>query len=120
VTKTADTPGGRRKHHVFFSKIAGLARSTINRGEDDLDAEPLAKGRVRRTGGGCRAVSETDSGLVPALKRLVDPAHREMCRSVAISALLCRSTWVIEQVIAYGLIGFSRRRVSLKNDVKSG
>ena len=55
-------------------EITGLARSTINRGEDDLDAEPLAKGRVRRVGGGRRAVSETDLGLVPALKRLVDPA----------------------------------------------
>ena len=57
---------------ALVSKITGLARSTINRGEDDLDAEALAKGRVRR--GGRRAVSETDSGLVPALKRLVDPA----------------------------------------------
>ena len=59
---------------ALVSKITGLARSTINRGEDDLEAEPLAKGRVRRAGGGRRAVSETDSGLVPALKRLVDPA----------------------------------------------
>jgi hypothetical protein len=59
---------------ALVSKITGLARSTINRGEDDLDVEPLAKGRVRRAGGGRRAVSETDSGLVPALKRLVDPA----------------------------------------------
>ena len=59
---------------ALVSKITALARSTINRGEDDLDAEPLAKGRVRWAGGGRRAVSETDSGLVPALKRLVDPA----------------------------------------------
>ncbi len=56
------------------SRITRLARSTINRGEDDLAAEPLAKGRVRRAGGGRRAVSENDPGLVPALKRLVDPA----------------------------------------------
>jgi hypothetical protein len=61
---------------ALVSKITGFARSTINRGEDDLDAEPLAKGRARPAGGGrwSRAVSETDSGLVPALKRLVDPA----------------------------------------------
>jgi Rhodopirellula transposase DDE domain len=58
---------------ALVSKITGLARSTINRGEDDLEAEPLAKGRVRRAGGGRRAVSQTDAGLVPALKRLVDP-----------------------------------------------
>ena len=55
------------------SKITGLARSTINRGEDDLDAPPLAKGQVRRAGGGRRAVCENDPGLVPALKRLVEP-----------------------------------------------
>jgi len=59
---------------ALVSKISGLARSTINRGEDDLDAEPLAKGRVRRAGGGRRAVAEIDPGLVPALKRLVEPA----------------------------------------------
>ena len=35
--------------------ITGLARSTINRGAGDLVAEPLAKGRIRRSGGGCRA-----------------------------------------------------------------
>ena len=56
------------------SKITGLARSTINRGEDDLDAAPLPKGQVRRAGGGRRAVCENNPGLVPALKRLVEPA----------------------------------------------
>jgi hypothetical protein len=56
------------------SRITGLARSTINRGEDDLDAEPLAKGKVRRAGGGRKAVSENDPELVPELKRLVEPA----------------------------------------------
>ena len=59
---------------AIVSKITGLARSTINRGEDDLDAEPLPNGQVRRAGGGRRALSETDPGLVPALKRLVEPA----------------------------------------------
>src|ERR1700682_6359989 len=59
---------------ALVSKITGLARSTINRGEDDLDGEPLAKGRVRRAGGGRRSVSEADPGVVPALKRLVEPA----------------------------------------------
>src|SRR6202162_1676522 len=56
------------------SKITGIARSTINRGEDDLEAEPLPKWRVRRRGGGGHALSQTDPGLVPALKRLVQPA----------------------------------------------
>jgi hypothetical protein len=59
---------------AIVSKITGLARSTINRGEDDLVAEPLPKGQVRRAGGGRRALSENDPGLVPALKGLVEPA----------------------------------------------
>ncbi len=56
------------------SRITGPARSTINRGKADLDAAALPRGRVRRAGGGRRAVSENDRGLVPALQRLVEPA----------------------------------------------
>ena len=59
---------------AVVSRITGLARSTINRGEDDLDAEPLAKGQVRRAGAGRKAVCANDPDLVPALKRLVEPA----------------------------------------------
>jgi len=59
---------------AVVADITGLARSTINRGEDDLAAEPLAKGQVRRAGGGRKAVSEGDPELVPELKRLVEPA----------------------------------------------
>ena len=59
---------------AMVSKITRLARSTINRGEDDLDTQPLLEGRVRRAGGGRRALCDTDPGLVPALKRLVQPA----------------------------------------------
>ena len=59
---------------AVVSQITGLARSTINRGEDDLDAAPLPQGQVRRTGGGRKAVSEKDPGLIPELQRLVEPA----------------------------------------------
>ena len=45
-----------------------------HRGGDDLDAEPLAKGKVRRAGGGRRAVAEVYPGLIPELARLVEPA----------------------------------------------
>ena len=58
----------------IVSESTGLARSTINRGEDDLDAVPLAKGKVRRSGGGRKSVAANDPGLVPELKRLVEPA----------------------------------------------
>ena len=58
----------------IVSEITGIARSTINRGEDDLDAPPLPKGEVRRAGGGRRTIAVLDPGLVPELKRIVDPA----------------------------------------------
>jgi hypothetical protein len=46
---------------AVVSRITGLARSTINRGEDDIDAGPLPEGRqARRAGGGRKAVSERD------------------------------------------------------------
>jgi Rhodopirellula transposase DDE domain len=56
------------------SEITGMSRSTINRGEDDLDTGPLPEGKVRRAGGGRKAVAANDPGLVPELKRLVEPA----------------------------------------------
>lgn len=60
---------------AVVSRITGLARSTLGRGRADLDAaEPLPEGRVRRQGGGRKALAETDPGLVPALERLVEPA----------------------------------------------
>ena len=59
---------------AVVSRITGLARSTINRGEDDLDAASLPKGQVRRAGGGRKSVAENDPELVPELKRLVEPA----------------------------------------------
>jgi hypothetical protein len=49
------------------AKITGLARSTINRGEKDLDGHPLPKGRVRRGGGGRRALCENDLSILDTL-----------------------------------------------------
>jgi len=59
---------------AIVSRITGVARSTINRGEDDLDEGPLADGRVRRKGGGGKPLSESDPTLVGDLRRLVEPA----------------------------------------------
>ena len=55
---------------AVVSEITGLARSTINRGEDDLDEGPLPDGRVRRKGGGPKPLSERDPTLVPDLQCL--------------------------------------------------
>jgi hypothetical protein len=56
------------------SSVTGLARGTIGRGLRDLDAPPLARGRIRRDGGGPRSLTETDATLLDDLKRLVEPA----------------------------------------------
>ena len=59
---------------MVVSEITGLARSTINRGDDDLDEGPLPDGRVRRKGGGPKPLSERDPTLVDDLQRLAEPA----------------------------------------------
>ena len=59
---------------IAVSEITGLARSTINRGEDDLDEGPLPEGRVRRKGGGGKPLCERDPTLVPDLQRHAEPA----------------------------------------------
>ena len=59
---------------ALVSKITGLARSTLNRGEDDLDGEPLPAGRIRRNGGGRRAIGDKDPQMREQLRRLVEPA----------------------------------------------
>lgn len=58
------------------SSVTGLARSTIGRGLEDLDASPPPRGRVRREGGGSRALSERDPTLLADLRCLVEPATR--------------------------------------------
>ncbi len=54
----------------------GLSRQTVAAGVDELEAgrEPL--GRARRRGGGRKRLTETDSGLKPALLKLVEPESR--------------------------------------------
>ncbi len=58
----------------IVSEITGLSRSTINRGEDDLEEGPLPEGRVRRKGGGPKPLSERDPTLVSDLQQLAEPA----------------------------------------------
>ena len=59
---------------AIVSKITGIARSTINRGEDDLGEGPLPDGRIRRKGGGGKPLIESDPTLVGDLRNLVEPA----------------------------------------------
>ena len=56
------------------SEITGLARSTIGRGQKDLDAASLPKGRVRRKGGGRRHLWSRDATLIEDLRSIIEPA----------------------------------------------
>lgn len=60
------------------SFVTGIARSTIGRGLKELDRGTVAwpKGRVRRSGGGRKAATASQPGLLPALQRLVVSATR--------------------------------------------
>ena len=58
---------------AVVARITGLARSTINRGEDDLAEGPLLDGRVRRKGGGDKPKCDKDPTLIDDLKRIVEP-----------------------------------------------
>ena len=81
------------------AEITGIARSTINRGEDDLNAadpsagqqaaSPLPKGKIRRPGGGRKALAAKNPELIPALERLVEPATRHGGAMLRMDAIRC-------------------------------
>jgi DDE family transposase len=59
------------------SQATGVAPSTIARGLQDLATEPpLAPGRVRRRGGGRKALADNDPTLRADLLKLVEPEAR--------------------------------------------
>jgi hypothetical protein len=58
------------------SRACGLSRVTLTKGVDELEAAPLAPGRIRRQGGGRHSLTSNDPGLVPALDGLVEPTAR--------------------------------------------
>ncbi|MCX7044109.1 MAG: ISAzo13 family transposase, partial [Candidatus Sumerlaeota bacterium] len=58
------------------SRACGLSRMTLTKGIGELQAAPLAPGRVRRPGAGRHALTDKDPGLLPALEALVEPLTR--------------------------------------------
>ncbi|MCZ2073394.1 MAG: ISAzo13 family transposase [Bryobacterales bacterium] len=58
------------------SRACGLSRVTLTKGVEELQATPLAPGRIRREGGGRHSLAANDPGLVPALDSLVEPTAR--------------------------------------------
>ena len=58
-------------------RATGVARSTTGRGLAELrGGETLEANRVRRLGGGCKPLIETDTSLLDDLRSLVEPATR--------------------------------------------
>ena len=60
----------------LVSRVCGLSRVTIGKGIAELDAEPLAAGRVRRIGGGRHPITRYDPALPSVLETMVDPLAR--------------------------------------------
>ena len=58
------------------SRATGIARSTIDRALDDLDAGLAADDRVRRVGGGRKELTTIDRELIADLERIVAPTTR--------------------------------------------
>src|SRR3954447_13964033 len=60
---------------VAVSQATGVAASTIGRGLKDLAEDiPLAPGRIRRPGGGRKALVDSDRTLLADLLALVEPS----------------------------------------------
>ncbi len=64
----------------MVSRATGMSRGTIYAGiaalDDPARLELEISGRSRQTGGGRKTLAESDSGLIAALDRLVDPVTR--------------------------------------------
>jgi hypothetical protein len=60
----------------LVARATGLSRPTIYKALEEIDAPPLADGRVRRAGGGRKRLTDADPELEAALDALVDPDSR--------------------------------------------
>src|SRR5260370_41707265 len=58
------------------SRACGLSRVTLTKVVAELQAAPLAAGRIRHEAGGRHALTSNDPGLVPALDGMVEPTAR--------------------------------------------
>src|SRR5215468_7755984 len=59
---------------AVVAAITRLALSTIGHRLNELEGPPLPAGRVRRKGGGRRALTGHDGTLLDDLRRIVEPA----------------------------------------------
>ena len=64
---------------TLVHKATGISRVTITSGMKELKSgktAPGVTGRVRRSGGGRKPITETDPGIMKSLERLVEPVTR--------------------------------------------
>lgn len=63
---------------IAVAKATGMARTTILRGKKELSGKRAKRnsGRVRKSGGGRKALTVLDSKLISAMEKLVEPATR--------------------------------------------
>jgi len=61
---------------ALVSRATGVSRPTIYKALAEIDAPPVADGRVRQPGAGRKRITETDPDLAAALDALVDPDSR--------------------------------------------
>ena len=61
---------------AVVARAAGVSRVTVSGGVRELEAGDEPLGRIRRSGGGRKRVTQTDPGLKAALLALVEPGSR--------------------------------------------
>jgi len=80
------------------SRACGLSRVTITKGIQELQAEPLDPGRIRRPGAGRPKVTPRDPALPGALEALVEPLARGSPESPL--RWTCKSTRTLAEELA--------------------
>jgi hypothetical protein len=61
---------------TVVAQATGVHPDTVVKGVRELEGGGEPSGRVRKPGGGRKPAAETDPGLAPALKVLIDPETR--------------------------------------------
>jgi hypothetical protein len=82
----------------IVSRACGLSRVTITKGIQELHAEPIAAGRIRRPGAGRPKLTDVDPSLPQALEALVEPLARGDPESPL--RWTCKSTRLLAQELS--------------------
>jgi hypothetical protein len=82
----------------IVSRACGLSRVTITKGIQELHAEPIAAGRIRRPGAGRPKLTDVDPLLPQALEALVEPLARGDPESPL--RWTCKSTRLLAQELS--------------------